>query len=87
MTNTLIAEHLAEVNLRRWETSTNTMQETCWLPSIILHSTNYVQLGQQLTVSQVQKPILQELEVGSEKCGSTNISWYSFGPMGESFCS
>ena len=56
------------------------MQETCWLPSSILH-TNYVQLGQQLTLSLVQKPILPELECGSVKCGNTNTSWSSFVPM------
>ena len=28
----------------RWQTSTNTMQETCWLPSIILHSIHIMQL-------------------------------------------
>ena len=53
------------------------MQETCRLPSSILH-TNYVQLGQQLTVRQVQKSILQELEFGSVKCGNINTSWSSF---------
>ena len=52
------------------------MQEMSWLSSSILHITNYVHLGQQLTLRRAQKPILPELECGSVKCGNT--SWSSF---------
>ena len=62
MTNTLIVEYLVVVSLG--ETSSNTMQETCWLPSSILH-TNYVQLGQQLTV----------IELGAEAHFTRARSW------------
>ena len=80
MTNTLIGEHLAEVSLDG-KTSTNTMQETCWLPSSILHSTKLCTVGATIdTEASAEVQFAKELECGSVKCGSTNTSWSSFVP-------
>ena len=57
----------------KWETSTNTMQETCWLPSGILHI-NCVQLGLQLTVSRGQSPFCQRPRIW--KCGAQNSLFF-----------
>ena len=73
MTNTLIVEHLVVVSLG--ETNTITMQETCWLISSILH-TNYVQLGQQLTVSQCFVPM--GLRVSTHKLGVELVFFCAF---------
>ena len=49
------------------------MQETCWLPSGILHI-NCVQLGLQLTVSRGQSPFCQRPRIW--KCGAQNSLFF-----------